>query len=151
MQFPGFFIPKPTKKTLKTLQSSTGLTSDKRDLIIAYIRRLADYQYLIQHAAFKQFMEKKMDIKKHIVEASGLNPAQVAGTYQDNPFEIAERLRESFPYLMEVPVQEQDYKQIEKFEAFIARKLTELDGLKSELKTILSKCVTEYRAEGKLI
>jgi hypothetical protein len=48
-------------------------------------------------------MEKKMDIKKYIVEASGLNQAQLA-TRQDNPFEIAERFRECFPYLMEVPL-----------------------------------------------
>jgi hypothetical protein len=62
---------------LKTL-GGQALTSEKRDLITAYIRRLADYQYLIQHPAFKQFMEKKMDIKKYIVEASGLNQAQLA-------------------------------------------------------------------------
>ena len=102
MQFPGFFIPKPTKKMLKTL-GGQALTSEKRELITAYIRRLADYQYLIQHPAFKQFMEKKMDIKKYIVEASGLNQAQLA-SHQDNPFEIAERFRECFPYLMEVPL-----------------------------------------------
>lgn len=92
-----------------------------------------------------------MDIKKHIVEASGMNPQVIVMQVQDNPFEIAERFRESFPYLMEVPVQDSDYKQIEKFDIFIARKLQELESLKSELRAIHAKCVTEYRAEGKLI
>lgn len=40
---------------------------------------------------------------------------------------------------------------IEKFDFFINKKQGELENLKSELRTILSKCVTEYRAEGKLI
>jgi len=53
LHYPGFFIPKPTKKTLKTLNNAAALTSEKRDLLTAYIRRLADYQYLIQHSAFK--------------------------------------------------------------------------------------------------
>jgi hypothetical protein len=43
LQFPGFFIPKPKKKMLKTL-GGQALTSEKRELITAYTRRLADYQ-----------------------------------------------------------------------------------------------------------
>ena len=39
-------------------------------MLKGYIRRLADYQYLIQHPAFKQFIEKKMEIKKHISDSA---------------------------------------------------------------------------------
>ena len=53
-----------------------------------------------------------MDIKKHITDAILLtnqgyksapsNPSPLLG--ESNPFELAERLRESFAYLMEVPI-----------------------------------------------
>lgn len=54
-----------------------------------------------------------MDIKKHIIDAIQLsnqgyqnapttNPSPSLG--ESNPFELAERLRESFAYLMEVPI-----------------------------------------------
>ncbi len=45
LQFPGFFIPKPTKRMLKTLKE--GLVSEKREIMKVYVKRLADYQYLI--------------------------------------------------------------------------------------------------------
>jgi hypothetical protein len=95
---------------LKSLKEGT--VQEKRDLMKVYIKRLADYQYLTQHPSFKQFIEKKMDIKKHITDAISLSnasyqnapssPSPLIG--ESNPFELAERLRESFAYLMEVPI-----------------------------------------------
>ncbi len=61
-------MPKPTKRALKSLKEGSSV-QEKRELMKSYIKRLADYQYLIQHPSFKQFIEKKMDIKKHINEA----------------------------------------------------------------------------------
>jgi hypothetical protein len=48
-----------------------------------------------------------MEIKKHISDAStGSNQVMAHGQLigESNPFELAERLRESFAYLMEVPI-----------------------------------------------
>jgi hypothetical protein len=45
LQFPGFFVPKPTKRMLKTLKE--GLNGEKREVMKGYVKRLADYQYLI--------------------------------------------------------------------------------------------------------
>lgn len=67
-----------------------------------------------------------------------------------NPFEVAERFREAFPYLMEVPISEQEYKTIERFDQFIKSKMIELDLMRTELKGLLTKCVPEHRAEGKI-
>jgi hypothetical protein len=49
---------------------------------------------------------------------------------------------------MEVPIQDSDHKVIDKFDHFIKSKLLELESMKNELKTLLSKLVTEYRVEG---
>jgi hypothetical protein len=64
---------------------------------------------------------------------------------ESSPFELAERLRECFAYLMEVPLQEQDYKVIERFDQFIRGKLLELDNMKLELKAMLQRLTTDYR------
>jgi hypothetical protein len=60
-----------------------------------YIVRLSDYQYLIQHPAFKSFIEKKMEIKKHLSDPNKFSADVDAG-------DIAERFRETFSYLLEV-------------------------------------------------
>jgi hypothetical protein len=64
---------------------------------------------------------------------------------ESSPFELAERLRECFAYLMEVPLQEQDYKVIERFDQFIRGKLLELENMKLELKAMLQRLTTDYR------
>jgi hypothetical protein len=46
LQFPGFFVPKPTKRALKSLKEGSSV-QEKRELMKSYIKRLADYQYLI--------------------------------------------------------------------------------------------------------
>jgi hypothetical protein len=152
LQFPGFFVPKPSPRMKRILVQGT--SQDKRELLKGYIKRLADYQYLIQHPSFKQFIEKKMEIKKHITEASSSSYFQGLPQGQNlvaaDPFEVADRFREVFGYLMEVPIQDQDYKIIDRFDQFIKAKIVELDALKNELKAIHAKCVAEYRAEGKL-
>lgn len=93
-QFPGFFVPKPNRQMQRVLVQ--GSSMEKREVLKAYIKRLSEYQYLIQHQAFKQFIEKKIDVKRHVSE-----PTQVA---ESSPFEVADRLSEVFGYLMEVPI-----------------------------------------------
>lgn len=66
LQYPGFFIPKPSKRMQKVMLTGTSL--DKKELIKGYIKRLSEYQYLIQNPSLKHFIEKKMDIKRHITE-----------------------------------------------------------------------------------
>ena len=51
---------------------------------------------------------------------------------------------------MEVPLEDKDYKVIERFDAFIKCKLVELDIMKTELKALHTKCVPEHRAEGNI-
>lgn len=77
----------------------TGLSSEKREIVKSYIIRLSDYQYLIQHPAFKSFIEKKIEIKKHL---SDINSFGIEG----DPVEVAERFRETFGYLMEVEIKD---------------------------------------------
>lgn len=137
-QFPGFFVPKPNRQ----IRLAQGSSQEKRELLKAYIKRLSEYQYLIQHQAFKQFIEKKIDVKRHIAE-----PAQVA---ESSPFEVADRLSEVFGYLMEVPIQDSDYKVIERFDTYIKAKLVELDIMRTEIKAMLAKLQPEHRSEGKL-
>jgi hypothetical protein len=99
-----------------------GTPLEKRELLKAYIKRLSEYQYLIQHPAFKHFIEKKMDIKKHITDAYSQSSAASSATPQPgetNPFEIADRYREIFGYLMEVPIEESEYKVIREFYQFL--------------------------------
>lgn len=145
----------------KIMQIGTPL--EKRELLKGYIKRLSEYQYLIQHPAFKHFIEKKMEIKKHIsevqhhnlVSSGGAGPSGAPGSVSAlgndvNPFEVADRFREIFGYLMEVPIQDSDYKIIDKFDQFIKAKLVELDLLRAELKAIHAKCVSEFRVEGKI-
>lgn len=59
---------------------------------------------------------------------------------------MTDRFRETFYYLMEIQLQPQDYKKIEKFEAFIKLRSQELKQTKLELKQLRSKCVSEHRA-----
>lgn len=75
-----------------------------------------------------------MEIKKQI--DSDLQEA--------DPVEIADRLREIFGYLLELPIKDQDIKLIDQFDLFIKTKTLELSQLKKELKTIAEKCVVEY-------
>lgn len=51
---------------------------------------------------------------------------------------------------MEVPIQDQDYKVIERFDSFIKAKLVELDIMRTELKGLHAKLQAEHRSEGKL-
>ena len=92
-QFPGFYVPKLSKHQKKILQSGTPL--EKRELVKNYIIRLSDYQYLIQHPAFKSFIEKKIEIKKHLSDPNSFG-------VEGDPIEVAERFRETFGYLMEL-------------------------------------------------
>lgn len=41
LQFPGFFVPKPSRRMQKIMLTGTSL--DKRELLKNYIKRLADY------------------------------------------------------------------------------------------------------------
>ncbi|CDW80977.1 UNKNOWN [Stylonychia lemnae] len=140
-QFPGFYVPKLSKRQKKLLQSGTPL--EKRELVKNYIIRLSDYQYLIQHKAFKSFIEKKIEIKKHLSDPNSFG-------VEGDPIEVAERFRETFGYLMELQIKDQDIKIIDLFDQYIKSKNLELQQMKKELKTIKSKCVAEYKVEGKI-
>lgn len=116
-----------------------------------YIKRLSEYQYLIQHPSFKQFIEKKMEIKKHVGGGSGSTASETQiHALGANPFEVADRFREIFTYLMEVPIQDADYEVIGKFDKFIKADLVDLDMLRSELKQLHLKVQPELKMEGKI-
>lgn len=84
-----------------------------------------------------------MDIKKYLSDS-------ISNGIEVDPLEIADRFRETFGYLMELQLKEDDIKLIDAFDQFIKVKLIELQALKNELKAILSKCVTEFKVEGKI-
>eukprot|EP00347_Sterkiella_histriomuscorum_P014850 403359287 len=142
-QFPGFFVPKLSKRQQKKL--SNGLPQEKRESVKQYVIRLSDYLYLIQHPAFKAFIEKKIEIKKYLTD-----PNSFGFGLEGDPLDIADRFRETFGYLMEVQIKDSDIKIIDKFDQFIKNKYVELLQMKKDLKQLLDKCVSEYKMEGKM-
>lgn len=46
--FPGFFVPKLSKRKIKLLNNQTISSSEKKEIMKKYIRKLAEFQYLIQ-------------------------------------------------------------------------------------------------------
>ena len=63
---------------------------------------------------------------------------------------MADRFRESFGYLLEVPIGEREWDRIEDFEEYVRGRQGELQALKRELKTILGRYVQEIKVEGKI-
>ena len=78
---------------MKLLNNQGISSSDKKDILKKYIKKLSEFQYLIQDLTCKTFLEKKIEVKKSMGDLLLQEPSII---------DIADKLREIFPYLMEI-------------------------------------------------
>ena len=95
-----------------------------------YLRKLAEFQYLVQDQSCKMFLEKKIEVKKTLIDLQYHDP---------NIVEIAEKFRETFPYLMEIKIQPEDLVKIEKFDIFIKNNYYPIKNMKKNVKAKIKK------------